>query len=223
MRTPNLNASRTCISLVFSLFLLLQAANTTAGVVYDESIDGDLSGFTPSSGVNAQNTGTAVGAISNGSNLILGSTFYSKPDPRSHTPFEWDRDHFTFSLSDTATVAFVYTVTNLYQTNSDVGVDFRIFDETGTSSPANPGFITPLRDGSYNYISAVTLGPGAYLLYAEATSLGFGGSGYVAWDYAWDMTVSGLPANVPAPTGILLLIAGLIYIRVSSIDLDILT
>ncbi len=208
-------AKQTFITRIIFITFLLHATHATAGVIYDEAVNGDLSGFTPSSGISALNTGTAVGALSNGSNLILGSSFFQKDDPRSGTPFTWERDHFTFSLSDTATVAFQYTVTDLIQTNSAVGVDFRIWDETGTGSPANPGFITPLVNGSYNYIPAITLSAGTYLMYAEAASLGFAGSGRVGWNYSWDLTVAGLPANVPEPTSLLLVILGIISIGVS--------
>ena len=93
--------------------LLLVPAH--AGVIYDESIDGDFSDTLP---------GTFAGALANGSNVVLGSSFLSKASPKNGSPTFLDRDHFTFSVSGTAELSFQYTVLQLTQSNSDLHVDF---------------------------------------------------------------------------------------------------
>jgi hypothetical protein len=159
----------------------LSAAN--AGIVYDESINGDAPSIAGSGFVGAN-----VGTLAAGTNSILGSGGQST----------WDDYMFTIG----AGTSLVGISLALGQGSGDFGAD--LYTNTGTLLSIQSVFSN--RDlsgpGTFAFFGdALALGPGAYRIDNNYS----GGTG--SWNYQWDLVVRSTN-QVPEPaSGLLVALA----------------
>ncbi len=158
--------------------LLFASSQAFAGVVYDESIDGDFKSFPL----------TTVG-LNNGDNLINGSS-------RSGLS---DFDPFAFELSEGQTLnSILLTIKNVQLGGTSAGWGFELWkglgaiDLSGDGSNVHLGFgNNAISSGDTAYFEALLpLTAGVYTLWHNLASCS-ACTAPSTWDYTWTFNVSG--------------------------------
>jgi len=176
------------------VFLLCFSSVSSATVIWDETVNGDLSGL-----------GTSIGNIPVGTNTFLGSGSLLRSGGGAASA---DTDSGLFVLNDGLRIdSMTAFITSLFE--SPGSTLFTRF--TGLHSP------TTLDIFGIEMISNVTLisllpddTPGTYRFFTGGGAAGVADDATIRWDWRIDIVVSPIPENpIPEPSTMLLLGSGL--------------